>query len=133
MTFTFDEDFIALLLEFEHYDDFAIVVVSQELDGHRTRSQFGEDIATECEVLLGLHCADAVRSAFGLHGNDVLLARMADADIQFVRLDLSDIGHGRPQMALQRIGHNAQKQVDQPAVTTSRGLSVFTDSDETSR
>ena len=132
MTFIDDEDVVALLLEFEHHDGLTFVVF-HELNGHRTWSQFGKDIATECEILLSLYSADAIFAALGLNWNDELLARIANADVEFVRLDLSNIGHGRPQVALQRIGHHAEEQVDQPVAMTSRGLSVFTDSEETSR
>lgn len=132
MTFIDDEDVIALLLQFKHHDDLAFVI-AHELNCDRTWRQFRKDIATECEVLLRLHCADAIRPPFGLNGDDELLAGVADANIQLVRLDLSDIGHGGPQMTLQRIGHHAEKQVDQADIAISLGPSDVADSDETSR
>ena len=99
MTFIGDENVVALLLELEHHDHLALSI-AHKLNGHRTRRQLGKDIATESEVLLGLDSANPIRAPFGLNGNDELLPRIADADIQFVRLDLSDIWYGGPQMAL---------------------------------
>ena len=100
MAFIDDEDVVTLLLQFKHHDDLAFVV-THELNSDGTWSQFRKDIPTESKVLLGLHCADAIRAAFGLDGNDELLSGVADADVQFVRFDLPDIGDGGPQMALQ--------------------------------
>ena len=47
------------------------------------------------QVLFDLDDPQLVFTAFGLDGNDKLLPGVSDRDIQFVCLDLADIGDGR--------------------------------------
>lgn len=112
---------VILKSELEKGDD----AIGHELGGGRPRNKARPFFSTHREILLELRDADFVPVSLRLDGNDVLNAKPIDRRVQLVDLDLTDVVHERPQMALKRIRRHAEKHVDEPVVAHKGKQSLF--------
>lgn len=105
-------DFVVLHGEFEH----GYSVLGHELCGNGAAYQIGKFRLAVGDILVGLDYAVLVRAALGLNGDDELTAVAVYAHVHFVDFDLADALEVGAQVVLQRVGGDAEKDVDQPVV-----------------
>ena len=85
----------------------------------------GELLSAARNVLYRLNDGKLVRTAFGLHRNNELLAFTIYPDIEFVNLNLSHIFNGSPKVILQGVGRDSEKGVEKPIIPYSCENGLF--------
>ena len=118
MAFGDDAHFFRPLLHLEEYDN----AVGQKLGSHCPRDELWKMVSAQGQILLNLHTSQLVSPDFCLNRDHVLDTLPVDADIQLVGFDLTDTRNRRPQMVLEGVTGDAQKNVDEPVVARTYAL-----------
>ena len=106
--FLHDLDSVVLHRHLEHCDQVAF----GELGEDGTANQVGKSVAAPKEILLRLFHGQLVAASFSLNGQYELPPDAVDRDVYLVYLDLADILDGSPEVVLERIGGDAQEDVE---------------------
>lgn len=80
--------------------------------GDRTVDKLWKPSLAARHILLQLHAADMIATAFSLHRQDVLSAGLLDSYVKLVYFDLSDVRDLRSKMILERVSRHTGEDVD---------------------
>ena len=96
MLFRSDSDVVAVLLKFEKRDQ----IIPYELRSNRSAYQGREFLHAKRHVLFDLYPVQAIVSALGLDGNNVVRASSVYLHVYLINFYLADSFDARSQMAL---------------------------------
>jgi hypothetical protein len=120
----FEADTLVIILEGEE----SYQVICHKLGGYRFTCETGEFRSSDPVILQDLNNTQPISTAaafptrastasgLGLDRNHVVRAAPVQTDIKIIRFDLSHVRYRSSQVALQGIGHDASKEIDQAVV-----------------
>src|SRR6266403_3062327 len=80
-------------------------------------NQQGKFGCADSKVLLYLHNAEFVVTAFGLNREDVMSTLLVHPNVNFISFDLTHLWHGGAKVVLKRIAGDTAENINQPVVS----------------